>query len=184
MTITESESANVPYNHVTSYTYAGFLTTSNSVPTYAQHTVTSTDITNFSSWSTVFDQYRILRAKVWIVPRVSQVSSTSANPGQLVTVIDYDDGNALSSFAAGLQYSNALVAPGLQGHYRDFAPHIAVGAYSGTFTSYANMDATTWIDAASTGVSFYGLKAASTVTDATYTYDINVRLHVQFRNSR
>jgi len=154
------------------------------VPTYAQHTVSSTDITNFSSWSTVFDQYRILRAEVWIVPRLSQVSSSTVNPGQLVSVIDYDDGNALGSFADGLQYSNALVGPGLQGHYRDFAPHIAVGAYSGSFTSYANLDATTWIDCASTGVSFYGLKAASTVTDATYTYDINVRLHVQFRNSR
>jgi len=187
MTITEMGSANRVYKHITSYTVSAWLTASNAGAAFANHgIIASNDITNFSSWSTVFDQYRIRRVQAWILPRTSQqaTSAVTANQGQLVSVIDYDDSANLSSFNAGMQYANALLGPGQQGHYRDFEPHIAVAVYSGAFTSFANMDASTWIDCASTGVNFFGLKAGVTLTDASYVYDLDLRLHVEFRNSR
>jgi hypothetical protein len=135
-----------------------------------------------SSLTNVFDQYRITLVEVLFVPRNSN-NTSSVNPGRLTTVIDYDDASGLGSEAEAFDYSNAITTSGFDQQRRVFVPHMAMAAYSGTFTSYANLS-NQWIDCSSTTVQHYGIKAYWSLADGTYTTDILARLHLEFKNVR
>lgn len=150
---------------------------------YAQAFVASA-IDQISSLTAVFDQYRIAEVEIWFWPRITPGTGVTVDAGMMATAVDYDDANALTTFPQALDYQNVLVSDGRQGHYHRFVPHVALAAYSGAFTSFANKPAP-WIDAASTGVQHYGIKAAWTATDVSlYTYSVQARLHMEFRNVR
>lgn len=175
---------NTVHKIVQMYEVPGWITASNTVPVYQVANVVATSIDQISSLTALFDQYRIARVEFWVTPRNSQGSTTaSANVGLFHSVIDFDDSTQLASVAAANDYTNVLIGTGLDGHYRTFVPHAAVAAYSGTFTSYANVEAP-WIDAASTSVQHYGMKCAWTVCDAAYVMDLVVRVHSEWRNIR
>jgi len=117
-------------------------------------------------------------------PRVTMVAaSATTNPGILVTVVDNDDSNNLTSFAQAEDYENAIVGTGIQCQTRTQVPHAAVAAYSGAFSSFANV-ASPWIDCTSAGVVHYGIKTAWSTTDIVYTTDITNRYWFEFRNVR
>jgi len=103
--------------------------------------------------------------------------------GQFVSVIDYDDAVNLTTFASALDYPSAFQSEGYTPHRHVFVPHIAVAAFAGTFTAYANEEAP-WIDCASNTVQHYGVKTAWSGTSAVFLYDVRVRVIVQFRNVR
>jgi len=140
-------------------------------------------VSQFSSWAAVFDQYLIREVEVWITTAFSP-AATAVNYGNenLYLVVDYDDANALTTVAGALAYENVIAAPVTNGHYRKWRPHIAVAAYSGTFTSFKN-EVSDWIDVASPNVQHYGLKV---VADVTSTNALQVkmftRVWIQFRN--
>ncbi len=181
--ILKTPSNNGIHNIVQSYEASPWMNTSASVPTFAVANFVASNVDQIGALTAVFDQYRFARIEAWITPRVTSSNSSSQNVGLLHTVIDFDDSTNLSSVAQANDYTNVVVSSGLDGHYRTFVPHAALAAYSGTFTSYANVEAP-WIDAASTGVQHYGIKAACTTTDVTYMYDLVVRIHMQWRNVR
>jgi len=166
---------------------APWLTGSSPANSYIGTAFASTDIVQFSSFSAVFDQYRIQEIEAWIFPvNPSAPTGAAVNRGELSTVIDYDDSNAPSSVAQLQEYQNCITAPGILGQYRRFKPHVATAAYSGVFTSFANMT-NQWIDCASTGVSYFALKAAITGADAAgdaLVFNLLLRIHVEFRNVR
>lgn len=149
---------------------------------------TSAVITQFSSFAALFDQYMISMIEAWILPREHSpvVGSGSTNVGILASVVDYDDANGVGSLAGLQQYENCVTTTATQGHYRKWVPHIATGAFAGTFTAYNNR-AKQWIDCASTAVQHYGLKIFVTGADAGTSvthYDLIYRVHVQFKNVR
>jgi len=168
---------------VQSYINSAFITSSSVTPSFVSAAFTVNALDQISSLTSVFDQYRITDVEVWLIPRTSVIESSTANAGLLASCIDYDDMNALATFGQALDYSNVLVGGGIEGHYRHWKPHAAVAAYSGAFTSYANVESP-WIDAASTTVQHYGLKTAWTVTDTAYVVDAIVRLHTEWKNVR
>jgi len=75
----------------------------------------------------------------------------------MYVVVDYDDANALSSSANAQAYNNCIVLGAGESCDRLFRPRMALAAYTGSFTGYAN-SADLWIDAASPSVQHYGLK--------------------------
>jgi hypothetical protein len=155
------------------------LTTSNVSNTFAAFNFTVASLDQISSLTALFDQYRIVQIEVWICPQ-----ATVVGPSQLASVIDYDDSSNLSTFAQALDYVNVVSCSGDFAQYRTWRPHVAMAAYSGAFSSFANVTSP-WIDAVSTGVQHYGLKlAASTAPTNTTTFDITTRLHTQWRNVR
>jgi len=133
-----------------------------------------------SAYLALFDQYRITALEVWVIPRITSVTSNTANPGQMASVIDYDDSTSLASFAAAMDYENVLTGSGVDGHYRKWVPHIAVI----TGASGVENAKMRWIDAASTSVIHYGMKMVWTSTDAAYVSDIFVRYWMEWRNVR
>jgi hypothetical protein len=138
---------------------------------------------NVAAWQTCFDQYRVDMLEVTFRPRMSFESSSTANTGTFVTVVDVDDSTTLTSVAAALDYATALTGRGFEIQKRTFKPHAAIAAYSGSFTSYANVTSP-WIDMASTSVYHYGVKTAWTQTDSVYTIDTTTRVLFTLRNVR
>lgn len=169
-----------PFRVVQTTSQQGFLTTSNSNPTFGSIAVGLVNFNQASTFTAMFDQYRIDAIEVWITPQIS--ADISMATGFLCSVIDLDDDTNLTSVAAAQEYSSCVTTPAKTGHYRHFIPHVAMAAYSGAFTSFANV-ASPWIDAGSPSVVHYGVKVAcNTSLAATYSYDTIVKAHFTFRN--
>jgi len=158
------------------------LSSSNSVPLAGGQTVTLAVFDPNSSWATVFDQYRIALVEYHFVPRVN-IISTGSNAGQFYTVVDLDDGTSPTGISYMQAYPGCQMTEGFKSHKHTFVPHVAVAAYSGVFTSFAN-EAAPWIDVASGGVLHYGVKYYWTTSVNVEHYDLNIRAHLQFRNAR
>jgi len=158
---------------------SAFLTASSSITAFANFAFQLNQVDQYSSLQQVFDQYRVDWVEIWLVPRVGTNTNNSANFGQVVSCIDYDDSNALATYQAGCDYNNALQSSGLNGHYRKFKPRMATAAFAGTFTSYANQRS--WVDTSYPAVYWYGAKFAITATSATPVFDLQWRALISFR---
>jgi len=153
-------------------------TVSASVPTFNAFSFYASLIDQWTQLAAVFDQYKITKLQVWIVPQ-----TTGPTLGETASVIDYDDTTALTTFAQALDYQNCLVGKSNEGHYRSFRPHVAVAGYTGSFGGYTNVKSP-WIDCTSGTVLHYGVKVASTVASGANAYDLVTRYHISFRNVR
>jgi hypothetical protein len=152
---------------------------------YGLAVTAATHVNQFSSWAAVFDQYRIQEIEAWVFP-VQQTSGAYVNTSSFstVTAVDYDNSTAPTGTAPLLQYSNAIVTPFSNGHYRKWRPHAASAVYgSGVFGQYSNV-ISPWIDCASSTAEHYGLKIATDSAPANNTYGLTLylRIWVQFRN--
>jgi hypothetical protein len=181
--INESKTSDHIYSTMSTYQVSAYHTTNNATPTFAIHTINSADIADFTSLGAVFDQFRLDRVEIWMLPRFIPTGPT-INMGTMISVIDYDDSNALASTTAALAYENSLPTTGGLCHYRSFTPHLAPALYGGSFTQFGNLRSNAmWVDAAS-NPNYYGLKTASTITDAAYNWDLIVRVYHSWKNAR
>lgn len=145
------------------------------------------DLSGYTEFTNLFDQYRITKIAMAFIPQSNAIPLSSSPGGLLTTAIDYDDNTALGNEGAILQYESAVSTPVYSSNRRTFRPRIAVAAYSGAFTSYANMDAKTWLDAASASVLYYGLKAIISQANPSSTvaqFDVVCTYTIQCRNTR
>ncbi len=121
---------------------------------------TFSDIGDYTSLSNVFDAYRIKTIHYCIQPiSFPSLSSSGANGAELIAAVDVDDSTTPSAFNDLTHYQNARVITSGKNLELIFNPKVALAAYSGAFTSYAqgqNM----WIDCASPNVQHYGVKVA------------------------
>ena len=123
------------------------------------------DMPNYTEFTGLFDKYKITGIKAVFLPRItnvnhSDVTSTFTEVPPIYTAIDYDDATIPGSVTDLEQYNTFKVHWEVKPFSLYFKPQIAIAAYSGTFTSYASAN-NLWIDAASPGVQYYGLKWAS-----------------------
>jgi hypothetical protein len=133
---------------------------------------------NYAAYTSIFDQYRIVRIEAWL----SSTVNNSGGAGNFFTAVDYDSASASLSLSAIQQYSNVLASIINNGHYHDFQPHVAIAAYAGAFTSFAN-EASPWIDSSSAGVQHYGLVSVAEATPSGIeNLNLSCRMTVQFRN--
>jgi hypothetical protein len=176
--------ANQVWKHIETYVQLAQITSSAAGQVFTTFGVgLSTNVTDYTDLTGLFDQYRCTRCQFWLVPRIGPAQITAAaNTGLMASVVDYDD-LATPTFNQLLEYRNVIVGPGSRGHYRDFKPHVAVAAYSGTFTSYGNVE-DMWIDCGSPGVYYYGVKVGLEQTDVAYVYDLIAKTHWEFKNQR
>jgi len=149
----------------------------------------SFSLSNANVGAGFWDQYKIEAIRFVIQPQnnaIGLVTNSTTTLTPLYCVIDYDDVTNLTSAAQAQSYSNCIsLGPG-ESLERTFEPRLAMAAYSGAFTSYANMPPQ-WIDAASTGVNHYGVKvfipgvtAAQTLLQS---WDVVVEYFIRFRKS-
>jgi len=133
-----------------------------------------------TGFATLFDAYRILQVTLRFVP-LGTLPAGGGGYNPLLTVIDYDDSTALASLAQAQAYDSCQETP--LGNYceRTFSPRIAIAAYAGVFTSFANQ--ISWIDVASNAVQHYGLKYWISIVTTTYTnlYTVEADVVMQFK---
>jgi hypothetical protein len=154
------------------------------------------DIPQSSTFTALFDQYRIRRIDVTFAPNYSNVallSSTQAltvTPNQLWYTVDLDDASVASPLSALQEYESIkCVELGVnpEPFTVSFKPHVAVAAYSGAFTSYANQP-NEWIDCGSPSVQHYGIKWGTPCPVNTSfgipSYNIICRYYIDFRTTR
>ncbi len=112
----------------------------------------------YTSWAAIFDQYCIPVAVCQI--RGSENVATVAQGGpqpRIYSVLDHDDANVIS-IATAKEYSSCKEQRLVDNVTRVIYPRVAIGAYSGAFTSFANQRS--WIDCGSPNVQHYGLKTS------------------------
>jgi len=176
---------NTPYNVVDGYFVGGVLNTSVSTSTFAALSFALSSVIDASGYTTVFDQYRIRCVEVTLLGQTQD--NVANNVGHNWTVVDYDDATPLTSINQALSYPNCIISNAIGPGsvvVRSFEPHTASAVYGGSvFTSFGN-DTGKWIDAGSPSAQYYGLKICADQTTAVTTYDVSVRMWLQFRNPR
>lgn len=153
------------------------------------------DCPQSTSFTAIFDQYRILSVKISLLPMsnsaiISQSGAPIGNPGLLCSVIDYDDATALASFTAAEQYDSFKFQAMIDHHphVRYLRPRtanimLAAAAYTGQGPSIAG----TWISCGTPSVDHYGVKfwidayAAATFVQ---TFQIMCEYVMEFKNLR
>ncbi len=174
--------ANQTYTLTRTQVFQAWLVSSTSVEVDAAAVFHLNDLPDYSEFTNLFDQYRIKSIEVWLIPRSNEQFTASDNPGLLASAVDYDDSSTVSRSGL-LEYSNVLESNGLNGHYRKFVPAAAVPAYNGVTPGFTSVSSP-WVDAAYPGVEHYGFKAAISATGSVYTFDLQFRCLLEFRNSR
>jgi len=158
--------------------------------TTAQFVFQLSNLDGYTNFTSLFDQYLLQAVRVSIVPNNNAIglqTNTTTNLVPLYCVLDYDDNTALASIAAAREYDNCIICEPGESLIRTFSPRIATAAYSGAFTSFANMGPQ-WIDAASTSVAHYGMKifipGVATSQTQTQTWDVQFEYFFSFRSLR
>lgn len=160
----------------------GNITSSSTVPIANSFSFQASLLSEFTNLSAVFDQYAIVAAVCRFVPLSFTSTSSSTTPGLFLSVIDHDDSTALVSVGAAQEYPSLLETVQTVGQTRVVYPRIAVAAYSGAFTSFANQRS--WVDCASSTVQHYGLKTLLTPsTTSTYILACEIDLIICFRDN-
>lgn len=146
------------------------------------------DLPNYTEFTALFDQYKITGIKIRLIPEQNQQALGVGvfNIPPIYTVIDYDDDTALTAITDAMQYQNCKIHTTISGSQivRFFRPHIAVAAYSGTFTSYMNKSMQ-WIDSASPDTRHYGFKIiVAAITTLDTTFSVVATYYLKMRNVR
>jgi len=161
---------------------ASFISSSNVTSSFAGFNYTLSQLDQAATWTAVFDQYQIARLEVRLIPRVDSNTTATTGFGLVYSAIDYDDSTTPPSIASIEQRENCNVEPALREQSVVFTPHAALAAYSGVFTSFANVK-DMWIDSGSATVQHYGFKTGWTSTSVNnQTIDVITRMVVRFRN--
>ena len=144
---------------------------------------TLSDLAGYSDMVTLFDEYQLYKVEVTFQPTITQSLSADRNPGALYTAVDYDDATAPGDATVLLQYGTCQISAPQERVTRCIYPRMAVAAYSGAFTSYANLKSQ-WIDIASSTVQHYGIKWCIKGSDYAYGYHVFARYHIKLRSTR
>ena len=143
------------------------------------------DLPVSADFTGLFDQYRLEKVVVRFIPmqNISAVGTGFCN-SCLLTAVDLDDANAPGTQTDLQQYETYRVTHCAQPQTIAIKPRIAVGAYSGAFTSF--MNTTGWIDVASPAVQHYGIKMCLTQSNSINTcqYRVEADYYVRFKSIR
>lgn len=171
---------------------AAFFTQSN---VFANNALTFRlhDIDQYSNFTSLYDQYKILKIVVYMIPQLNNDTNTGTGTpytgGSTYVVKDYDDYSALSTASDYRQYANVKQVPNGVMKTRKFSlvPHIARSAYqAGGFTAYSN-DRDIWLDCAYPEVQHYGLKMGIdpySNNTCIQSWEISATYYIAFKNLR
>lgn len=155
---------------------------------------TLSQLPNYTEFTDLFDQYRIVGIRALFMPRLNmqsnsqQVAAFTEIP-PIHTAVDTDDASNFASYSEALQHANLKTHNQFRPFSVFFRPKISTAAYSGAFTSYT-ANTSPWIDCSSPGVQYYGLKICTSNYSAANnqsidpTWDIVFTYYLQFKNLR
>jgi len=160
------------------------VTTNASIASLFAKAWTSADIIQFSTFASVFDQYKIDFIECWFTPWGSGTAIAYNNNVRIYSAVDYDDASTGTLSPSTIQeYTNCVTTRCNEGHYIKFRPHQAKAIYGGAFTQFGN-EVAGWVDCGSTSAQFYGVKLVCEPTGSASDIKIDLfsRITVSFRN--
>lgn len=178
------------------YVIASVTTAGVPTPIRAGYNFKLSDLPQATTFTALYDQYKIGKVVLTFRPRTGMITTTPNNGYQFIqgysplqTVIDYDDDTAPIDENDILQYSSLKqTRPGLM-HKRILRPKFASEVYrSLTTTGYRPNSG--FLDCNMADIPHYGVKVlmnapvATTNAAADYSYDVYATYYVQFKNVR
>lgn len=165
--------------------YTG-VTSPAAAPTFFGYEFKLTDLPDYTEFTNLFDEYKIMRVKVYFLPNVYTQNTSIANlvPWFLITV-DKDDSSAPTSFNSMLSYPGCKITSMQRKQYVSFVPRVATAVYGGpVVTSYGSKSM--YLDCGSPGVPHYGLKigVGNSTNAGIYGYHVFVKYVISFRGVR
>lgn len=143
------------------------------------------DLNQVTTFTALYDQYRFDKVVVEFMPVFSENGQSGGlSAGDLYVVADYDDANALADLNAFRQRADVKMVPSWKGVTKNIKPRVALAAYGGAFTAFANQ-AHQWLDCASTGIQHYGIKYAIANqgnNTAIPRWTVKISYYLSFRN--
>lgn len=144
------------------------------------------NIADYTSYTSLFDQYQITAIDFILRPRnnVTNSASIAVTLAPLLLVIDYDDATSPASASVLQQYQNVMVVESYQSVRRVFKPSYTNFAYQGATPGYSVNQG--WCDCAYPDILHYGIKYYIGATGVSNypDWDVCVYYHISFRNVR
>lgn len=138
---------------------------------------------SYTEFTALYDQYQIAQVEVRFVPTAVTATALDQMQGFTALAVDYDDSVTPANIDTLLQYGScAVFSPTKEIMFR-LRPRAALAAYSGAFTSYANLG-NMWIDVGSPSVQHYGLKVGMSASTPVHSYVVVPTYTLRFRSSR
>ncbi len=175
--------------------YAAAFVVNSATATLASIAFRLDDLTQASSFSALFDQYRIERVRLHIKSRnnatlLANTASPNAAMPSCYLVVDRDDSTAPAALTDLFQYDNVISFNGGEDAIVDLVPSATPAVYaSGAFTGYSTKPSNSvWLDMANSDVPMYGVKLGGSgltvSTTSAWTWDIIPEYVVSFKNTR
>jgi len=169
--------SNKPYNVYQTVDFGVVTTTSAGAEVDGASAFNLAQLSQVSSLQALFDQFRLVEVEVWLTPTYQNTSGGNSSARYAVAV-DFDNSNTVA-FTGLLQYDNVQDVSANCGTYSRFKPHSTVTSV--TNNSTLNVEGM-WVDSAVPGYNWFGIKWACPATNVTYTLNLTIRYHFQFRN--
>lgn len=149
----------------------------------------------YLDWVSVSDAYRLLKASVRFIPRITvhslavQAVATTLVVSPLQVVIDYDDSSSLSTLTELDQYNQSFLSNPVKEMTIKLEPRVSSAVYAGGITNgYIQEDSDVWLDAGNDDIEHYGLKWGTWPSGGSQTtfqtWDVYVTGWFQFRQPR
>lgn len=154
------------------------------------------DLNQATTFSSLFDRYRIDKVKLRFSSRNPaaspfNVASPNNTVPQFYVAVDRDDSTAPASTAALTEYDNAIVVPGTCSFDIDLIPSVVstiANASSTATSSVIRRSDVEWLDIAATTIPHFGVKfgvtALAVSTSSNWYFDIEAWYYVSFKNTR
>jgi hypothetical protein len=172
----------------------GQILSSNSAPVFGAYAFKLSDFPNYTEFSALYDQFRITSVDVQFLHLTTAITNTNS-AGSIViacprflSVLDYDGATAPASLDELRQYNNCIAVNADTSYIRSFIPASLSIEYIGVTNGYSPQFGK-WHDVAYSTIPHYGLRYALDNTaiagpNASFGYNVEVTMHLEFRNSR
>lgn len=176
----------VQYFKRTAY-LTNWLTNDTIIDKFKNFTVQLSDVPGYNEFIQLYDQYKIAKVVVSLVPMFNTsepLNASSSTVPPTWSILDYDGGFPATRNAM-LEYQNLRMVNGHKWHKRVFVPRMQATVYNGVTSAY--VPRTGFIDCGSSGVPHYGATFMALPiggVDGPFSYDLKVTYYLAFKNVR
>lgn len=141
------------------------------------------NVPDFTEFTNLYDAYQIKAVKWSLIPRISNADQGggSVQLAQVHSVLDYDDGTALTSINDYVQYESYKTSRGNRIHSRYFVPAIEMAAQSAGLIVAAGQKKHQWLDTDEPKVSHRGIKFFIEGGSVDTVYDVMITYYLAFK---
>lgn len=157
----------------------GEIATDGLNPYFGTYNFSLGDLPTYTEFTSLYDQYKINAVKLTFIPRQTMSNSTATafngdNTARFFSAIDYDDGTPPTSVDALREYQTARWSRLLRTHKRFI--------YKPRIVDTSNYIISPWMSTSAPNANYFGLKVAIEPTGVAFTFGVEAKLYLSFKN--